>query len=169
MPLPGILDCYSFSSNNWLCKFEAECNFPCFLAASTLYTVFWVPITILPIFFYARLYCKARKMQKSMANLGASAKVIRKSEWKATFTFFLLFMTVFAMTVPSVAISIAISSIYSFTEPPPAVYTLVLFSSCVLYFVIITDPIVIMRNHDVKEVLAEIKEAAFRKWHSSRD
>ena len=158
--LPGLLDCYSFRQNGWLCSFDAGCNSSCFIVASTLFGIILLPITIFPIFFYARLYCKARQMKKSMATNDWTDK----HEWKATITFFLLFVTVFAMTLPSIAISITIGSIYTHVDPPPAAYALTLLSSGVIYLVIVTDPIVIMRNQDMKEVLSGIKEAAFKRW-----
>ena len=101
--LPGLLDCYSFSQNGWVCSFDAGCNSSCFKIAITLFGIILIPIMIFPIFFYARLYCKARQMKKSMANTCANGNSAHKLEWKATITFFLLFMTVFAMTLPSIA------------------------------------------------------------------
>ena len=162
--LPGLLDCYSFSQNGWVCSFDAGCNSSCFKIAITLFGIILIPIMFFPIFFYARLYCKARQMKKSMTNTCANGNSAHKLEWKATITFFLLFMTVFAMTLPSIAISITIGSIYTHVDPPPAAYALTLFSSGVIYLVIVTDPIVIMRNRDMKEVLLGIKEAALQRW-----
>ena len=153
LSVPAILDCYAFKQNSWLCGFEGGCSISCSIYATVLYGGTHLPVTILPIFFYSILYCKARKIRRNMAALSGA----QKAEWKATITFFLLFLTVFLMTVPSTTISIAISAVYIITHPPPAVYLVQVFAAAVIYLVVLTDPLVIMRNADVRQVLSKIK------------
>ena len=63
---------------------------------------------ILPIFLYAALYCKARKLRnRVLVALADRKQEAHKREWKATITFFLLFVTAFALTILPSLIAIA--------------------------------------------------------------
>ena len=161
IPVPGMLDCYSFRETSQLCVLNSGCSSSCTLFISVVLGGISLLLSILPICFYAALYCKARKMQEKMPAM--------KGAWKATTTFFLLFLTVFVLTLPSLFVSIAISAIYSFHPLPPAVYVLHVSASVLIYLVVVTDPIVIMRHRDVIEVLLTIREAAIKKWRRQRD
>ena len=83
---------------------------------------------------------------------------IRRNEWKATITFLLCVLTLFALIVPTVGINVILSAFFR-GDNPPAVYTILVASSSLIVLLTITDPIIIMRDKDVKEVLKEIKDS----------
>ena len=120
---PGILDCYTFEPFVWVCSVSGECSYYCFIYTSVLFTLFLTPVTILPVFFYIALYIKAKKVMKILPRTDAAENFRR--EWKATVTFFLLFITVFGLHFPAILIQITITSIYPIvTESPPSVHSL---------------------------------------------
>ena len=82
----------------------------------------------------------------------ADAAEQASSEWKATVTFFLLFITVFALTLPSLTIALIITVIYNESDVPPAIHVLLVVASSILSLLVVTDPVVIMRNRDVRDI-----------------
>ena len=89
----------------------------------------------------------------------------KRRENRVTITSFLLFITLFAVIVPSTGISIVARSFIQLTESTSAlVYSLQAVNSLVVPFLVITDPIVIMRNRDIREALSEIKGTLVQMW-----
>ena len=158
--LPGLLDCYSFSITAKVCLTSSLCSYSCSIYVR-VYSGITIPVTVLPIFLYASLYYKARKIQKEMAvmaSIAAAAAVKNhRKEWKATITFSLLFISLFVLIVPTTAVAIVIIAISPGGEFSPASYVILVLNSCVVSLLIVTDPIVIMRDGDVKEILKNIK------------
>lgn len=74
----------------------------------------------------------------------------------------MLFITLFALILPGIVITIIILAISP--DVSPVAYTILVFNTGTIFLLIISDPIVIMRNADMKEVLAKIKAAAVQKW-----
>lgn len=103
------------------------------------------PASILPVILYAILYCKARKMRMNpaMAAAGASDAV---PKWKATITFFLLFVTVFLAVGGVTVVTQAVAAVIRATGPSPYLFVLSAVVSCLYPVLVISDPIVIMRN-----------------------
>lgn len=155
IPLPGVLDCYTFEPLHWLCVVAGECSYNCFVYIDVSFVLFLTPVTIVPIFLYVALHIKAKRIMKTIP---CPAAENHKREWKATVTFFLLFMTVFALNFPAVLIQVTITHIYPVvTEAPPAVFILFTLSTVLISALVVTDPIVIMRNRDVRDIISEIK------------
>ena len=159
---PGILDCYNFQAIVWICSFNSGCNKNCSIFSIIFFTALVIPFTVLPIFLYIKLYWRGRKIRKATVAEVSATDLIQR-EWKATITFFLLFLSVFLVTVPNITVSVIISRVYPDDEPPPAVYVLSVVSVSVLSLLIITDPIVIMRNKDMREILYEVKASVIQK------
>ena len=161
--LPPIMDCYTFSPSNWLCHYSAACSQHCAYFSYAFNVTVVAPATIVPIALYLALYRKARRLRKKMREMtGEIAQT--SSDWKATITFFLLFITVFALTVPTISFSSAVGVYYSNKEIPLAIYALNVVSAHVLSLLVIIDPVVIMRNADLKEIVAAIKANMLKKW-----
>ena len=158
--LPGILDCYTFVTSFYNCGFSAECHENCSKYSNAVYTVIVFPLTVLPIFFYIKLYWRGRKIRKATVAEGSATDLLQR-EWKATITFFILFVSVFLVTFPSVTVFVIVSRLYD--QLPPAAYVLVFASTSVISLLIVIDPIVIMRNKDVREILANVKASAIQK------
>ena len=170
---PGILDCYSFSPSTHLCIHNPGCSQPCGTAPIVFIIILGVPMTILPIVLYALLYLKARKVRRSQASMAVTmaavsapeakriARDLQKREWKATITFFLLFVAVFVLTLPAVVAMIIAMALARIMGPSPIFYVITSISSTLIACLVIVDPIVILRNGDVREVLAQIKSRFF--------
>ena len=155
--LPWFLDCYTFASISKMCVSSFRCNHSCSIFVR-IFTAILVPLIILPVVLYTILYCKSRNIRRSTSS---EAIGTIKNEWKATITFSLLFLTLFALTVPIMSINIILSAFLRGDngEYPPAAYPIVVINSSLVFLLIITDPVVIMRDKDVKEVLKEIKDS----------
>lgn len=123
-----------------------------------IYRVIFVPATILPTLLYSILYCKSMKIQKEMALDSAVHRYYHK-EWKATITFSLLFVTLFALILPATVILVIVLVLSPGNEYSPVAYTVLVVNLCVFSLVTITDPIVIMRDKNMKEILNKIRNA----------
>lgn len=122
----------------------------------TFFAVVVIPLTVFPVFFYIKLYCRGRKIRKVMVAEGSATDLLQR-EWKATITFFVLFVSVFLVTLPSLTVSLIVNRVFPVGERPPAAYALLVASQYVASLLIVTDPIVIMRNKDVREILGKSK------------
>ena len=111
--LPGILDCYTFISNLNYCSRSTTCSRTCFIIGNVSFAILAVPSTVVPLFLFGALYCKGRRIRKEMAISpdGGGCDEAGKREWRATITFFLLFITLFALTIPTTTIQITIAQV----------------------------------------------------------
>ena len=173
--LPGILDCYAFGTfpSQWMCIRTIECSPECSLALRIHLGILVLPDTTVPIFMYGRLFYKARKIQrtqKAQVSESAAAKELRQRERKTTVTFFLLFIAVAALVLPNALLLLAISTVSSHSDGKlhPTLYLFGMLCFAVLSLLPIIDPIVIMRNRDVREILASLKGSSAQKWHAHR-
>ena len=151
--LPGLLGCYHFSTLSWSCGFSSQCRGNCSIFIAVYLYLILIPITVLPIVLYIALFCKAKKARKNDAAFSDSRS--QKKEWKATITFFLLFLSVLVTVLPTNLISSLIFNISR--EISAASYVILSLNVIVVRLLVITDPIVIMRNQDVREILAKRK------------
>ncbi len=166
---PGVLDCYSYVSTSFLCVHSSRCSSSCAIAANVNLGIVFGPATIIPIVLYLALYCKARRIKKRQAAMLVSppsssdgstsneGRAIRKREWKANITFFMLFFTVFVLTTPVVSLSLILAAVNRANGPSPVTYVFSSILSTMSSVLVIADPIVIMRNRDVREILRQIK------------
>ena len=171
--LPGLLDCFAFDVFKWVCTRSTDCSPTCSIAFRIHLALLTFTCTTIPIWMYTRLFCKARTIQKAEAThtLGtAAAKSIQHRERKITITFFLLFISVCAFILPNAIIFIVISTISARSggDLHPVLYILGVYSFAVLSLLPTVDPIVIMRNQDVREVFTSLKDSAFRKLRACR-
>ena len=155
------LDCYTFIPNGWICTIESSCSGTCSLVSSVC-IILILPASILPIFLYVMLFIKAHKAKKAMAQVPGNSDGAKK-DWKATITFFLMFITVFAMTLPGLIVVSVASVIYGEEDLPLALYIVSVISTRLISFQPVTDPIFILRNRDVREVITEMKEKVVQK------
>ena len=157
--IPPFLDCYSFDKSAWICGSAQSCNKSCATFSALFIAIVIAPAMILPIILYTVLYCKAKKIRKVMA-----AHVDRQSqeeyysnEWKATVTYGLLFTTVLVITVPNIVTRVIISNAYSTDILPPAVHFLSVLCLHSITVVSISDPLVILRNAEMREIISKLK------------
>lgn len=149
--LPGVMDCIGYSEISRACSVNYVCGLPCQILHRVQAMIYGL-LSIVPVFLYGCLYHKARKIGKEpAANIGDSTS---KRQWKATITFFLLFLTLSIVTWPGIVLSIVSRSL----PLSPASYVLNSLRRFLFALLVITDPIVLMRNSDVKEALQLLKE-----------
>ena len=80
-----------------------------------------------------------------------------KMEWKATVTFFLLFVTVLVTILPNIIFMMIIDRMSLISSQPPVLHIASIITTSLIRIHLITDPIVIMRDQDIKKILSEIK------------
>ena len=162
--LPGLLDCYTFTPLAWQCAFDSNCNDKCAIYSHTYIAILVIPLTITPVFPYIALYYKGRKIRKTAAQEGTSTEEeLQKRERRSSITFFLLFLTVFILALPNVLISVGVRSKFADRDAPRYAYILSFVGISVLSLLIISDPIVIMRDKDIKERLQQVKNYFLQK------
>lgn len=168
--IPGYLDCYAYVSTSYLCVQSARCGPSCIAAANANLGFVFGPATVTPIILFGILYWKARRIQKKMVAVtggGDSGGDVRKREWKATITFFLLFVAVFALTTPVIFTNILLATISRKIGPSPVIFVVRSLLSMMTSFLVVADPIVIMRNKDVKEIISKIYAEFITKLRST--
>lgn len=155
-----VLDCFRFTPISWMCGIFGDCNQNCSLFLNVELGIIVVPLTVVPTILYTLLYIKARRLKKSDAKVrkqvtGHTDNFLH--EQRATITYFLLFITVFALALPSLVVFLIIHIVYKDESPPAALYALQVIALCLVSIVIVTDPIVVMRNRDVREITDRFK------------
>ena len=159
------LDCYTYISFICVCAPAYDsCNSTCSMLWGLSAVFIMMPSRIIPLFLYAMLFIKAKRARKAIVSLtqtSGSGSII-KYDWKATITFFNLFMSVFASSLPSFALIIFTSIFYPGEKALP---TLNILAACSLSLLPISDPILIIRNGDMKEVIGDFKVMLRRKYH----
>ena len=153
---PGLLDCYGFALDRFQCGYLGLCNQSCLVYGRVYVIVVFVPTTLLPVVLYISLYLKVKKIKKANVAPVGGENQPAKQDWKLVITFFLLFLTVFVMTAPPSVLLVILSETLS-NVPAQAGFAILAFLFSVPSFLVIADPIVIMRHSDVKEVLRKIK------------
>ena len=110
LPMPHILDCYSLHRVSLLCTSLSVCGKDCMVFSNTNYTLVVIPGAIVPTILYIILCIKAWNLKKATVPIEANSS---KGDWKATITFFILFVTVFVTTVPTITVNVIISRLTS--------------------------------------------------------
>ena len=158
--LPGILGCYGFSRPRWTCASLTSCNGTCSVIV-TLIFVFAIICCCISACLYTVLFWKAKKMKRNSvapANDLSGNGIIQRKEWKATITFFLMFVTLFLATVPIGSFLAIVNTALRATGSDIPVWFEIMrqisFDLLRLFYVL--DPIFIMRNRDVKEVISNL-------------
>jgi hypothetical protein len=120
--------------------------------------------TFIAFLLYLALLCRAKKLKNKItvaqSNESAEdreiAKQMKKREQRANTTFLILFIALIGVTFPTYVVVTLGNVILNACNirPPPAVFTIIATFTASLYILIfVMDPIVIMRNQDVREVL----------------
>ncbi len=149
---PQLLDCYIYSLPASSCVFSSRCSGTCRMSSLIYSATIVIPTTIIPIGLFTALYFKGRKIRRNEAMLRdlSDAEV---SDWRAIKTFSLIFVTIFVLTIPPTVIA-QITALFG-----SMVRTLLLIASASMsYAIVVTDPIMILRNKDVRDILSEIKK-----------
>lgn len=166
--LRGHLDCYSFSRTVWTCIVSDGSKYTDICRAFWLLslTLFTLGVFVL----YTVMMCKARKLRNKVHVAVEQAKTCsegreivtrnRKIDRRANTTFLLLFMASVGVLVPPYlyfAIDGAILQAVGMATPPA-------FTACsiimlnIYYLIFTPDPVIMMRNQDVREVIKVIRD-----------
>ena len=167
VPANGILGCYGFQRLTWSCLIGPGCTNPvgC-ITHRTFVTTSTSGALFLAFLLYLALLVKAKKLQNKVAisTLNESSedreieKRRRQRERQANTTILLLFIALVGVSFPSYLFFTFGNITLNFLNirPPPPGYTITAIVSRSIFALIATvDPIVIMRNQDVKQVLQQ--------------
>lgn len=167
--LPQISDCIAVNPTIRLCSQSSRCGRSCSVFSSINYSLVAIPATVIPTVLYTILYLKAKKVMKATATTTVQDNSDRsQNDWKATITFFILFLSLFAATLPTATITVTLSRLYQDRERPPAIHILSAASFSVQSYLTIIDPIVIMRHRDAREALQDLKDKIIQKLCNKR-
>ena len=164
--LPGALDCYTFVEPLNACVVSASCSQHCMIFLNMHLAILGLLPMLVPSILYCALYCKARALRRETVvptNPGsgptndAALKENRKRELRATVTFFLLFITILPAVAPTSIVNVVVDSVTSASYVSLSLRAVRAVSAAFLCLLLISDPIVIMRNQDVREVLLKFK------------
>ncbi len=176
VPVNGILGCYGFQRLTWSCVIGPGCinavgctTHRAFVTTSTNGALF------VAFLLYLALLVKARKLRNKVAistsnEIPEDREIERQRiqrEQRANTTILILFTTLVGISFPGYLFftfgNIALNSLN--IQPPPAGYTIAAaISRSIFALITVMDPIVIMRNQDVKQVLLEIVTKMKKKW-----
>ena len=171
-PLPGLLDCYEFQRLVWLCTPGEGCNYTnaCTAFRSFLTTSLLLG-SVVAFLLYSALLIKAKQIrhkieasESTMTNQSQDERDEVKQrglrERRANTTFFFLSLAlVGVILVPFIFTTIGNLALTSFSSKPstPAYIIISIIARSVFALLVIFDPIVIMRNPEVREVIGAIR------------
>ena len=175
LPLPGLLSCYAFQRFTWSCVIRKGCEnrAACALLRALVATFLTMgPFTAFVL--YLALLRKAKKLRNrvGVAEPSLESEEVRKirrrrrrSERKANTTFLILFIELVGVSVPAyllVAFGEVASMAVNVQEWPPAFAVVSVLVRGMPPLIIVLDPIAIMKNQEVREVIKEMV-AKFKK------
>lgn len=157
--LPGLSDCYSFNPYSRHCGILARCGQICGTLSRLIAIFIAVPSAVVPLILYAIMYRKAKKLGQGTTpanDLNINIRINTRRDWTADISFFLMFMALFFVTIPTplaliilqLAKSISPSSAFQWVPGLVTGLTLDIFN-----LLVVMDPIVIMRNKSIRDIL----------------
>ena len=170
VPVAGFTECYGFQRISWVClpgiscTFDRVCSSISFILMTTINTG-----TCTALLLYLALLCRARKLKnkttisQSSLNLEdrAIAKRNRKRETQANITFLIMFIVLVGVSLPPYILfnlNSFGSSALQLDSPPPALTIVSVVAKNLISLIFIMDPIIIMRNQEVREVVKNIAD-----------
>lgn len=175
LPISGLpLDCYQFVRFSWNCFIADGClnKTACRVYRALTLTLFTGGV-IVAFLLYLAMLCKAKKLHNKVQvsqrqDSPTHQNILNRNqqiERRANITFLLLFVTLIVLLVPGhiyfLTGSIVISALG--VDQPPAFTVGGAFMLSLYYLIFIMDPVIIMRNHDVKEVVKVMSRSCFRR------
>ncbi len=155
--LPGLFDCYAYTPFRYGCIVSSRCSRACFTLLNINTAVIVLPSIIMSTILYISLFWKAKKAKESdnaPANIQANDE--QKKEWRATITFSLMFLALFLLIFPFFLNLLVFRIVHAIIDVQRfwSVLSGLLFN--LVTFLVVMDPIFIMRNRDVRDVLSGI-------------
>ena len=169
IPVPGLLDCYGFQRFTWTCAIVDGCKNPRGCNSYRTFVVAFLNIgTFIGFLLYLALLYKAKKLRNRVeittsSEESAEVKEImkrqRQSERRANTTFLIMFAQLVSVSFLGFLVSNlgnAILQALNVQTPPPFFGAVSVVTRNLLPLTVILDPIAIMRNQDIKEVMRGI-------------
>ena len=164
--IPGLLDCYDFLEPTMTCFFSTKCNKICEVFYYIL-PVTLSPGTIIALLLFLGLYIMGRKLRLKHQNVfPQNGSRMTREDWRAFKTFALLCLAILVITFPPLIVFMIFQSL----DINVAGYLAIIISANISFLHVITDPLIIMRNGDVKECFKKVyKEIYYRRNHIIRN
>ena len=169
----GVYDCFIFSITAWICRLSSSCSPQCSLIRQISGATVFFPISCVPVILYFALYCKGRRIRNAMRTLARTSASETQKEMKdhrASVTFFLMFLSLFLVSTPAGVTSIVANMAGSATDTTESVwfYIVEVISTNIFILAHVADPVFILRNKDVREVIFQITWLPFLKMQRNR-
>ena len=169
VPLKGGLDCYAYLPTFKTCTAVACSN------ACQANTLLFVALShslggFVSFGLYLILFWKAKKLRRRTAPFECQEQSASraKHERRVRTTYLILFLTLVGCTTPPFILYLTRFTITGI--PPPTLIMLhILVGRTTHYLLTVADPIVIMRNHSVRETFKALKKRMQRKTKSLND
>ena len=146
--IPLFMDCYGYLPTFGFCMVRTHCSIQCWVYTAGVICLMVFLGGILPSILYTLMFCKARKFAK-MNNVS----ILLQNSAHGQVTFLLLLVTLLGFSAPLlVAIVFWKELSMQFGETMYWVYFGL--SMTVFEAIVVADPIMIMRNRDVRTVTA---------------
>ncbi len=158
---PPFLDCYELIRNTENCNFSRSCNHKCQIYDVFIILTHDIPTLLFPPVIFVTFYIKRRIIKNKLNNMLGQNQVMSEEDWRALKTFSLLVSMTILFTVAIVGYQV-LSPLF-----PDLGSATKLFASFFSFFVVV-DPIIILRNADVREVLGQLVNE-IRESFSRRD
>ena len=172
IPLRGVMNCYAYLPAFKICT-AVSCSSTCQIYTLSMLGVLGALGCLVPFLLYILLFCKAKKLKRQLrltpvttpGGIRAPTDVFRSQQNRRTLVTFLILSIALVGSVLPPFILYAIQ--FAFPGKPPSVLLVlqILLGRTFFYALSVADPIVILRNSDVKEVTARLKASILQKIH----
>ena len=151
VPIPPLLDCYGLHASIYSCFLIPACGKGC-----TIFLRLWIFLVIVPSFIaaglFVALFVKGRKIRRKESKmLGLSYRTISDSDWRALKTMSVLLGSFLVVSfLPALLwplLEILHDTAYVFAQT---------FLEILLNLVFFTDPVIILRNVDARNVCRKL-------------
>jgi len=158
----SFLDCFGFSMETLLCVVDTSCHPVCRIVFYSYFIFATLPSIIGSVILFGALFVKGKCIRRRDETDGLPREILAKREWRAIKTLMIMFLGVVAVTIPPYILLYAASLM----GPVVSAVTKVVASNAIV-IVVLTDPIVLMRNADVDEafkILRGSSVSCYRKY-----
>lgn len=188
-PVYGILGCFQFTRFTWSCTFGNGCDGSDTCSRFRTGSITFGNICVLiSLVMYLVLYCKARQLKKRTARIFPASETvnthsssnnntsvepaeqasIQQQQRRATITYVFLFLALFGAQFPGFIFFVIGQGVVAELgiQPPEGYIVSAIVTRNIYTLLVIIDPITLMRNGEVREVIRDcwktIKEKLFK-------
>ena len=157
MIVPAVRDCESFSPTTWICRINPHCRPECQTIRNVISLAVIAPATLLPVFLYIALFCKARNTVPAAHEMANDAETKGRAS-RAFITIALMFFSLFLVNFPPEMLNVIANNLWPHLSPDNSQWYHVLDSITLNTIIVtyLTDPMFILRNKDVREALPQL-------------